>query len=105
MVLLDRIDILRSEEIEELLGLWRMRYHSYEYERLNQKDAAAGENESQRLKTVQKKIIQRLGTSRKWFWTYKFANNAIYILLGFIIFITFAYWIVALGITLGWHLS
>jgi hypothetical protein len=100
MVLLDRIDILRSEELEKSLGLWRMRYHSFMHENQN----AVNENESKRFKAVKEELIKRLGTSHKWFWTYKFANKAIYILLGLISFITFAYCIVALGITSGWRL-
>jgi len=101
MVLLDRIDILRSEEIEKSIGLWRMRYHSFIYENPNQTNNM-NENESKRLKSMQEEVIRRLKSSQKWFWTYKVATKSFYILLKLVICTVFAYWMMALSITLGW---
>ena len=101
MILLDRIDILRSKEIEEELGLWRMRYHSFIYENPIQMNHDK-ENERKRLKTMQEEVIQRLGSSQKWFWTYKFATKSFKYIIRLIILVTLLYWIMALGITLGW---
>lgn len=90
LVLLDRIDIFRSEKIEKSLGLWRERYQSSLYEIPSQINDMT-ENESKRLKTIREAVVKRLETSEKRFYTYKLANKSFKILLKFIIFITFVY--------------